>query len=215
MSRQLFFWYFTKLLNVLICLAFISKQNFIIIIMNYTKEEQIQQMNNWIERVVIGYNFCPFAKREMLQKTIHYAVSTASDMEGYMMELIEELKRLDENDAIETTLILFPNHFDDFETYLDLVDIGQVLLEEHEYEGVYQLASFHPKYRFEGTTDEDPANYTNRSPYPALHLLRESSIEAALEHYLNPELIPERNIELTRKEGLALWQQILKDCYKV
>jgi len=88
------------------------------------------------------------------------------------------------------------------------------LLKEQGYEGIYQLASFHPEYRFEGVELNDPANYTNRSPYPMIHILREASVEQALEKYPNPEKIPERNIQLIQGLGFGVMKELLAECYK-
>ena len=120
--------------------------------------------------------------------------------------------RLDKDDQIETSLLAYPDAFYDFETYLGLVELAEDLLIEQGYEGVYQLASFHPDYRFAETAEDDPANYTNRSPYPMLHLLRESAVEKALENYSQPERIPQRNIETARTMGLEKMQQMLGAC---
>lgn len=182
---------------------------------NYTKTEIAEQTQNWIEKVVIGLNFCPFAKREVLRDTIRYVVSDKGDLEQVLLELIEELKHLDANTSTETTLLIYPTLFADFEDYLDLVAMAQDFLRQLNYEGLYQLASFHPKYQFGGTEVDDASNFTNRSPYPVLHLLREESIENALEHYDSPEDIPERNIKVAEEQGFKALQQLLLDCYKV
>lgn len=182
---------------------------------NYTKTEFAQQTKNWIEKVVIGLNFCPFAKREVLRDSIRYVVSDKTDLKQVLLELIEELKHLDEQPSTETTLLIYPTLFADFEDYLDLVAMGQDFLRQLNYEGVYQLASFHPDYQFGGTSPTDASNFTNRSPYPILHLLREESLENALEHYDAPEEIPERNIKVAEERGFKALQQLLLNCYKV
>jgi hypothetical protein len=182
---------------------------------NYNNTEIAQQTKNWIEKVVIGLNFCPFAKREVLRDTIRYVVSDKMNLEEVLLEFIEELKFLDTNDSTETTLLIYPTLFADFEEYLDLVAMGQDFLRQLDYLGVYQLASFHPQYQFGGTEVDDASNFTNRSPYPILHLLREESLENALEHYDDPEDIPEQNIEVAEKKGFKALQQLLLDCYKV
>ena len=111
-------------------------------------------------------------------------------------------------------MLIYANAFADFDEYLDFVSLAQGLLEAQNYEGVYQLASFHPNYCFEGATEDDAANYTNRSPYPMLHLLRESSLENALRNYPNPEMIPANNIQLLRQLGLEKMQTTLEACYE-
>lgn len=167
----------------------------------------------WLKKVVIAHNVCPFAQRELKRGSIHFEVETATEIETCLLNLIVECERLDNDENIETTLLIYANAFADFEAYLDFVELAQGLLEVQDYEGVYQLASFHPDYCFEGSTLTDPANYTNRSPYPMLHLLRESTLENALANYPNPEMIPENNIRLTRHLGLAKMQATLAACY--
>jgi hypothetical protein len=117
---------------------------------------------------------------------------------------------MDIEPATETTLLILPEGCTQFNDFLDLTAMAEQLLIDQGYEGVYQLASFHPDYCFAGEDENDPANYTNRSPYPMLHIIREASIEQALKTYPNPELIPERNIELTRKLGLEKIQALLR-----
>jgi len=181
----------------------------------YSNTAIAQQTKNWIEKVVIGLNFCPFAKREVLRDTIRYVVSDKEDLKQVLLELIEELKFLDANSSTETTLLIYPILFKDFEDYLDLVEMGQDFLRQLNYEGVYQLASFHPDYQFGGTEVNDASNFTNRSPYPILHLLREESLENILKYYATPEDIPERNIKVAEEQGFKALQQLLLDCYKV
>jgi len=126
--------------------------------------------------------------------------------------LVEEMALLDSDTAIETSLLIFTQSVIEFDSFLDCIELANALLIEQGYEGVYQLASFHPDYCFEGEQDNDPANFTNRSPYPMLHLIREASIERALQHYPDPESIPERNIELARSKGLATMRLLLESC---
>ncbi len=168
----------------------------------------INQTKKWITDVVIGCNFCPFAAREVKKNSIHYEVTSAETMEESLQALLLECQRLDENDNIETSFLIFPETFEDFDDYLDLVSKAEKLLDKEEYEGVYQIASFHPSYCFAGSDEDDAANYTNRSPYPMLHLLREESMEKALENFSEPENIPERNIAFAREKGLA-WMKML------
>lgn len=120
---------------------------------------------------------------------------------------------MDNNDNIETSLLIFPESLKDFDDYLDFLEIANALMHKQGYEGIYQLASFHPHYYFEGADENDAANYTNRSPYPMLHILREASLERALLNYPDPENIPGRNIKLTRELGLDVMQKLLADCY--
>ncbi|ULQ57189.1 DUF1415 domain-containing protein [Flavihumibacter rivuli] len=171
----------------------------------------IEQTKNWIREVVVGCNFCPFANREVKRNSIHYQVEESTELERCLQSFLDECKRLDDDAAVETSLLIFPNAFKDFEEYLDLVDMAEQLLEEEGYEGTYQVASFHPDYRFAGSPEEDAANFTNRSIYPMLHLLREESIEEALDHYAgDPDEIPARNIQFAREKGLA-YMKLLRD----
>ena len=171
----------------------------------------IDKTRTWVEKVVVGFNFCPFAYREMERDSIRYVLSEAMDMEAALTDLLMEMQRLDANDTTETTLLILPLAFTDFEDYLDLVDLADALLFDNGYEGIYQVASFHPEYRFADSGEEDAANYTNRSPFPMLHLLREASLERVLEHHINPDAIPERNVSFAREKGLAYMQVILEE----
>jgi len=183
--------------------------------MNLTPSIIIAQTTQWINSVVIGCNFCPFAAKAMLRKSIRYVVLPEATMESALAACVEELRHLDRMEDIETTLIIFPWHFADFEAYLDLVELAEDLSAEQGYEGVYQVASFHPEYCFAGTKGDDPTNYTNRSPYPMLHLLREDSITRALEHYPDPEGIPERNMAFAEQKGLKFMQLLRAACLEI
>lgn len=172
----------------------------------------IQQTTDWIKSVVIGCNFCPFAAKSMLKGSIRYVVVPDAAIETSLELLIKELAFLDETEEIETTFIIFPNSFTDFEDYLGLVELAEELASDQDYDGIYQIASFHPDYRFADSSLEDPANYTNRSIYPMLHLLREDSITKALENYPDPEQIPDRNINYARDKGLQYMQLLRAAC---
>ena len=174
----------------------------------------INQTKKWLSSVVIAHNLCPFAKREYDNKAIHYAVIETVDSEGQLKQVMQQCAELDEQGTRETSLLIFPYALSDFEDYLNLLDFATVLLKDLGYEGVYQLASFHPHYQFDGTAADAPSNYTNRSPYPMLHILREASVEIALENYPNPETIPERNIQVTQALGLKVMQDLLARCYE-
>lgn len=168
----------------------------------------------WLQSVVIAYGICPFAKREVDNASVAYSVCLDTDIEPCLIHLLEECGRLDEDDSIATLLVIYPKAFVDFDSYLDFLQLAEDLLADQGYEGIYQLASFHPDYCFQGAKFDDAANYTNRSPYPMLHLLREEGLEKALANYPNPEQIPERNIALTRKLGVAKMQALLDACYQ-
>lgn len=174
----------------------------------------IEHTKNWLRDVVIGCNFCPFAGREFKRETIRYAVVQDSGREKILQTLALELERLNDYPGIETTLIIIPENFEDFHSYLDLVSLSEMLIEREGYEGIYQVASFHPNYLFAGSSENDASNYTNRSPYPMLHLLREESISNALESYPNPESIPERNIEYANRKGLQYMQALRQACIR-
>lgn len=172
-----------------------------------------QATKNWLENIVIGFNFCPFARKVWLQEQIAYPICFSEDLEEVLHSLTQLCQELEEQEAITTALLILPQGWEDFEDYLDLLSIAEQLLEELGYTGIFQLASFHPQYVFGGTTPQDPSNYTNRAPYPILHLLREESIAQALEHYENPEAIPERNIAFANSKSLETWKALLQACY--
>ncbi len=179
------------------------------------KEIAIEQTINWIKQVVIDCNFCPFASRPLNEGRIHFSVTLSADPAIILEETIRECYRLDENEDIETCLLIMTNGFENFDDYLDILSMAEALIEDQEYEGIYQLASFHPGYCFEGADETDPANYTNRSPYPMLHFLRESSVEKALLFYKEPEKIPENNIRFTKDKGLLFMQQLRNQCFNL
>jgi len=175
-----------------------------------TSEQIIDRTKKWIVDVVIGCNLCPFAANVVRQQTIYYKVEVSTDMDACLASFAFEMERLDNDATIETSFLIFPNAFKKFGEYLSLVSHAEKLLNGKGYEGIYQVASFHPLYLFAGSTENDPANYTNRSIYPMLHLLREESIDKALEHYKSPESIPARNINFVREKGLS-YMKILRD----
>lgn len=184
-----------------------------------TDQNIIHATQKWLTSFIIEYNICPFAHREHQRNSIRYRVASSGQLESTLETLIEECVYLDEHTDTETTLLILPKGFDNFEDYLDMLTMAEQLLLLQGYEGVYQLASFHPDYCFEedinnnSNTEIDPAHYTNRSPYPILHIIREASLERALSHYPDPENIPVRNIKLTREMGLQALQKILAACY--
>lgn len=176
------------------------------------EDKAITQTIEWIKSVVIGCNFCPFAAKVMQQKSIRYVVIEDATKENTLDSLAEELHFLDTHDDVETTLIILPNRFADFGSYLSLVAAVEKSNTRLGYEGIYQIASFHPEYIFADSAPDDPANYTNRSIYPMLHLLREESITQALKHYKDPEGIPRRNVDYTRERGLQYMQLLRAAC---
>ena len=178
-------------------------------------EQIIAQTLSWITNVVVGCNFCPFAAREVKRGSIHFEVVRTEDRAEILKALSREFDRLDNDEGIETTLIILPDQFYSFESYLDMTGICEDFLADQDYEGVYQIASFHPEYIFEGEEVNDPANYTNRSPYPMIHILREASITNALENFDHPERIPQRNIDFARKKGLAQMKLLRESCFTI
>lgn len=174
----------------------------------------INHTQKWLSNVVIQYSLCPFAKREHDNNRIHYEVIETADIYTQLDQIMTQCNALDEDATRETSLLIFPFGLSDFEGYLEMLDISTALLKSEGYEGIYQFASFHPNYCFEGVTLDDPSNYTNRSPYPMLHILREASVEAALKNYPNPEKIPVRNSQLTKSLGVKTMRALLADCYK-
>ncbi|MGJ8682055.1 DUF1415 domain-containing protein [Paraglaciecola sp.] len=171
--------------------------------------EVIDSVKHWINTIIIGLNFCPFAKKEMQRQTVHYCVSDNQDIGESLELLIQQFSLLDQQPELQTTLVIFSEGFSRFDDYLDLVDYANGMLEQGGYGGIYQLATFHPDYCFEGEPEDDPANYTNRAPYPILHILRESSLEQVLKLYANPEQIPENNINKARELGTKKLQALL------
>ncbi|MEQ1529827.1 MAG: DUF1415 domain-containing protein [Methylococcales bacterium] len=167
----------------------------------------------WLKNIIIGHQICPFAQHVSDNGGIHFQVDSEIDMEKSLFNLILECRRLSEHSEINTTLLIYAQGFKHFDDYLDFLALAETLLVEQGYEGIYQLASFHPDYCFDDADQHDPANYTNRSPYPMLHLLRESELEQAIAHYPDPENIPQRNINLTRELGLQKMRALLAACY--
>lgn len=157
----------------------------------------------WIETTVIGLNLCPFAREVHAANRIRYFASDADSPEKLRAHLRDEILLLRSLDPAqtETTLIIHPRVLADFLEYNDFLDIADEALDELGLAGVFQIASFHPRYQFQGTEPDDVTNGTNRSPYPMLHLLREASVEKAIAAYPDADKIPERNIETMRRIG--------------
>jgi len=182
--------------------------------MDKRETEVTAQTQQWLRSVVIEHSFCPFAQREVEAGRVHYVVVGGVGMANSLHALVEECEKLDQDSSIETSLLIYPDAYQRFEDYLDLVAMAEDLLAEQGYEGVYQVASFHPDYCFEGEDESDAANFTNRSPYPVLHLLREASLEKVLENYAgDPADIPERNIKLARELGVSALSAIFESCF--
>ncbi|BAN24233.1 DUF1415 domain-containing protein [Caballeronia insecticola] len=176
------------------------------------RDDVIAATQHWLTRAVIGLNLCPFAKSVHVKKQIRYVVSDARGVDDLVVELADELRLLKETDAetIDTTLFITPHAFADFTDYNDALFFAERLLGDMGLAGELQIASFHPHYRFEGTAPDDIDNYTNRAPYPIFHLLREASIDRAVDAFPDASDIYERNIETLRRlghDGFDAWMR--------
>lgn len=166
----------------------------------------------WLERAVIGLNLCPYARAPHVGGRVRWVVSEAGDGDGLVEELLGELEHLRQHDSaeVETTLLVIPDLLADFEDYLDLLHAAEALLQALGYAGEFQLASFHPDYRFEGADADAIENCSNRSPLPMLHLLREDSISRIVDAGADVDAIPERNQQRLRELGHAGWKRLLE-----
>jgi len=175
-----------------------------------TNEEIIAATQLWLERAVIGLNLCPFAKAVHVKKQIRYVVSDATTPEDLLEELMNELEVLAEapSEQIDTTLLIHPHVLGDFLDYNDFLGVVDDAIEDMELDGILQVASMHPQYQFADTQPEDIENYTNRSPYPMLHLLREASIVRAVAAFPEAEQIFDQNIERLRSLGHEGWNEL-------
>ncbi|EKO3852614.1 DUF1415 domain-containing protein [Vibrio harveyi] len=155
-----------------------------------------EQVDQWLNDVVIGLNLCPFAAKPQRNKQIKIFVSEASQEEGLLEDILLQLIELSntEPEKLETTLVVVPNMLQDFWDYNFFIDWVEGLIKQQDWEGIFQVATFHPDYCFGGAEPEDDENLTNRSPYPVFHLIREESMEKVLKHYPDPESIPDTNI---------------------
>ena len=172
----------------------------------------IEITRKWIASFVVRYHLCPFAKHPLVNDTIRFVVYEGTEEEELIRCLKEELEQLSTGSptVAETTFLIHPNILNNFYSYNDFLTIADQLIFALDLEGILQIASFHPRYQFGGTTEEEVTNYTNRSPFPMLHLLREESVEVALDHYEDAESIPEKNMETMRKLGKDKLLEILK-----
>lgn len=177
---------------------------------SYDYDTVVQDTVRWLERAVIGLNLCPFAKGVHTKGQIHYVVSTATDAEALAHDLARELEALAEisPEQRDTTLLMAPDCLQDFLDFNDFLAVADGLLESLDLGGILQIASFHPQFQFAGTAEDDVTNCTNRAPYPTLHLLREDSIDRAVEAFPEAEEIFERNIEVLEKLGKDGWDAL-------
>ena len=164
----------------------------------------------WLEKAVIGLNLCPFAKAPHVKNLVRISVSQARHLDGFLEDLDRELQLLGDTpaDELETTLLVHPTLFPDFDTFNQMLDIADAAVVDNGLEGIVQIAPFHPDFQFEGTDSDDIGNYTNRSPYPTLHLIREDSIAKAAQAFPDASAIFERNIALLEKMGHEGWDKL-------
>jgi len=163
---------------------------------------------------VIGLGLCPFAKRELVKDRIRFVVTPAATEDQLLLALQDELQLLQSDASTETTLLIHPHVLQGFSDYNQFLNAADNLLVGMKLEGVFQIASFHPDYQFAGTAPDDAGNYTNRSPYPLLHLLREESIERVLANTLDAAQIPVQNIALMNSMGRDELQRLLLACFQ-
>jgi len=173
--------------------------------MENLSSDPLQLTRQWVERVVIGLNLCPFAKAVHTKGQVRYVLSEAREVEALLVDLVAECERLRDTPAeiLDTTVLVHPHVLGDFLDYNDFLDLADATLVELDLEGVLQVASFHPDYRFADSEADDIENHSNRSPFPMLHLLREDSIDRAVAAYPEPGAIIERNLETLRRLGHA------------
>ena len=174
-------------------------------------EQAIARVRSWIERFVVDLNLCPFARPVVSSDALRIVACESASPEAIAILLITELDLLSQSSEsdIATSVLVFPEGLEAFDDYLGFLDDAQTVLEEMGLAGEIQIASFHPDYRFEGEPVDAVSHFTNRAPYPLIHLLRETMVTTALENYPNPERIPERNIQTLERLGLAGIERLL------
>lgn len=169
-----------------------------------------QHTQDWLEKAVIGLNLCPFAKAPYVKKQVRISISHAKHLDAFLEDLDREIQDLCQTSPqeLETTLLVHPTLFDDFLLFNDVLDLAEQAILDNHAEGVVQIAPFHPDFQFENTEQDDIGNYTNRSPYPTLHLIREDSIAKAAEAFPDAAAIFERNIALLEEMGHEGWAKL-------
>jgi uncharacterized protein len=174
-------------------------------------DDVIARTQQWLERAVIGLNLCPFAKAEHVHGRIRYCVEDTRESDKLLLKLEQEIIYLlgQKPETVETTLLIVPQMLGDFLDYNDFLNEADAVLERADPDAQLQIASFHPHYQFAGTSPDDIENYTNRSPYPVLHLLREASVERAVASFPDAASIYERNIATLKALGLEGWKTML------
>ena len=169
----------------------------------------VSDTRSWIQNVVIGLNLCPFAAPVMRQDALLIR-AISGDLQTCLINVAQACAGLEQQAELDTILLVLDNGYEAFEDYLELVELSEQLLDDAEYAGVFQIASFHPHYQFAGSDKNDVENYTNRSPFPILQLLRESSVSRALTSYPNAADIPERNMQCMRSLGVDAMRKLLE-----
>jgi len=169
--------------------------------------------SKWVETMVIGLNLCPFARKEWVSNRVRLSVSIAKNEADLLVDLDEELSLLQSDSSLETTLLIHPGVLQEFADYNQFLSKTDVLLDHRGFKGVYQIASFHPNYQFEGTDPEDVENATNQSPYPILHVLKERSVSRAIASHTDVLSIPQGNMQLLRKMGKNSVSALLQACF--
>ena len=182
--------------------------------MTPSPQQALAETRAWVDRAVIGLNLCPFAKAVQAKNQVRYVVSEATDEEALLTELCDEMNRLIDADPaeVDTTLLIHPQVLNDFLDFNDFLGVADEALEQLGYEGVLQVASFHPQFQFAGTHADDVTNATNRSPYPTLHLLREDSVMRAVAAFPQAEAIFEKNITTLEALGAEGWAALQDQC---
>lgn len=176
----------------------------------------IAHTKRWVQEVVVRLNLCPFAKSVVASQTLRLHVSDASSPQDLAQDLLDELSLLANTppQTIETSLLIHPHVLQNFLDYNDFLDVADAIVEEMGLQGTFQIASFHPQYRFADTPPQDPSHYTNRSPYPMLHILREDSITHAVSSYHDIDAVPQRNIQTLQNLGLDACKTLLQQCHQ-
>ena len=174
-------------------------------------QQAIATTEQWLNQWVIALNLCPFAKHPYQNGKVRIVSTEEKNSDAVYRFALNELDYLYQTPVVdvETTLVIIENYLQDFSHYLEFLDLLEKVIKQTGLEGEIQIASFHPDYRFAGEDENDPANYTNRSPFPMFHLIREASLEKAIAHYPDTDKIPERNIALLRDMGLEAIHKIL------
>lgn len=170
-----------------------------------------KKIYTWLDEVIIGQNFCPFAKSVRIKQRIKLTLSDKTSLNAAVSDVLKECEVLTAHDCseIDTILLAFTKGFDDFQYYLDLLEEVNFIAKKVGLEGIYQFASFHPHYLFGGEAEDSDSHYTNRAPLPIIHILREASLTKVLSHYPNPEDIPHRNVEHATALGADFFKRFL------